>query len=89
MVQGELKEQDFDIRKEAGGKSYTVVKKQYIVPVTRNFLEVQLFWAGKGTCCIPSQGHYGPAISALSATLSILLNYKIKVSTTRTTKDYA
>ncbi|RLM66115.1 putative leucine-rich repeat receptor-like protein kinase family protein [Panicum miliaceum] len=66
---GELKEQDFDIRKEAGGRSYTVVKKQYIVPVTRNFLEVHLFWAGKGTCCVPSQGHYGPAISALSATL--------------------
>ncbi|XP_039821923.1 probable LRR receptor-like serine/threonine-protein kinase At1g56140 isoform X2 [Panicum virgatum] len=69
-VQGELKERDFDIRKEAGRKSYTVVKKQYIVPVTRNFLEVHLFWAGKGTCCIPSQGHYGPAISALSATLT-------------------
>ncbi|KAL6652027.1 hypothetical protein ACP70R_010952 [Stipagrostis hirtigluma subsp. patula] len=67
-VQGERKEQNFDIRKAAGGKSYTAVKKQYIVPVTRNFLEIHLFWAGKGTCCIPSQGYYGPAISALSAT---------------------
>ncbi|RCV35413.1 hypothetical protein SETIT_7G237800v2 [Setaria italica] len=67
-VQGERKEQNFDIRKEAGGKSYTAVKKQYTVPVTRNFLEIHLFWAGKGTCCIPSQGYYGPAISALSAT---------------------
>ncbi|XP_062183983.1 probable LRR receptor-like serine/threonine-protein kinase At1g56130 [Phragmites australis] len=67
-VQGELKEQNFDIRKAAGGKSYTAVKKQYIVPVTRNFLDIHLFWAGKGTCCIPTQGYYGPAISALSAT---------------------
>ncbi|KAJ1272795.1 hypothetical protein BS78_06G228900 [Paspalum vaginatum] len=67
-VQGERKEQNFDIRKAAGGKSYTAVKKQYIVPVTRNFLDIHLFWAGKGTCCIPSQGYYGPAISALSAT---------------------
>ncbi|CAN6240894.1 unnamed protein product [Urochloa humidicola] len=67
-VQGELKEKNFDIRKEAGGKSYTAVKKQYIVPITRNFLEIHLFWAGKGTCCIPNQGYYGPTISALSVT---------------------
>jgi hypothetical protein len=79
LVKGELKKQDFDIRKEAGGRSYSVVKVQCTVPVTRNFLEVHLFWAGKGTCCVPSQGHYGPAISALSATLiSILFNSKPK-----------
>ncbi|KAJ1272792.1 hypothetical protein BS78_06G228600 [Paspalum vaginatum] len=67
-VQGKRKEQNFDIRKAAGGKSYTAVWKKYTVPVTKNFLEIHLFWAGKGTCCIPSQGYYGPAISALSAT---------------------
>ncbi|CAL5025446.1 unnamed protein product [Urochloa decumbens] len=67
-IQGERKEQNFDIRKTAGGKSFTVVKKQYVVPVNKNFLEIHLFWAGKGTCCIPSKGYYGPAISALSAT---------------------
>ncbi|KAM3369483.1 hypothetical protein ACQJBY_017408 [Aegilops geniculata] len=67
-VQGERKEQNFDIRKVAGGKSYTAVRKQYTVPVTKNFLEIHLFWAGKGTCCIPDQGYYGPAISALNAT---------------------
>ncbi|KAK8449635.1 hypothetical protein SEVIR_7G248700v4 [Setaria viridis] len=66
-IQGERKEQNFDIRKEARG-SYAAVQKQYIIPVTRNFLEIHLFWAGKGTCCIPSQGHYGPLISALSVT---------------------
>ncbi|CAO2036500.1 unnamed protein product, partial [Urochloa humidicola] len=67
-VLGERKEKNFDIRKEASGKSYAVVKKEYIVPITRNFLEIHLFWAGKGTCCIPSQGYYGPTISALSVT---------------------
>ncbi|KAG8043492.1 hypothetical protein GUJ93_ZPchr0458g22280 [Zizania palustris] len=67
-VQGERKEQNFDIRKSAGGKSYTAVKKQYTVSVTKNFFEVHLFWAGKGTCCIPTQGYYGPTISALSLT---------------------
>uniref|UniRef100_A0A453QET3 non-specific serine/threonine protein kinase n=1 Tax=Aegilops tauschii subsp. strangulata TaxID=200361 RepID=A0A453QET3_AEGTS len=75
-VQGERKEQNFDIRKAAGGKSFTAVRKQYTVPVTKNFLDIHLFWAGKGTCCIPTQGYYGPAISALSATPSISLDLK-------------
>jgi hypothetical protein len=40
LVQGERKEQNFDIKKaakEAGeaSTSYTAVKKQYIVPVTK------------------------------------------------------
>lgn len=65
-IQGELKEKDFDIKKQANGKSYTVVPKSYIVQITNNFIEIHLFWAGKGTCCVPKQGHYGPAISALS-----------------------
>uniref|UniRef100_A0A0E0KV79 non-specific serine/threonine protein kinase n=1 Tax=Oryza punctata TaxID=4537 RepID=A0A0E0KV79_ORYPU len=73
-VQGERKEQNFDIRKAAGGKSFTVVKKQYVVPVTKNF--VHLFWAGKGTCCIPHQGYYGPAISALSATPNFIPTFR-------------
>nr|CAB3488269.1 unnamed protein product [Digitaria exilis] len=81
---GERKEQNFDIRKAAGGKSYTAVKKQYIVPVTRNFLEIHLFWAGKGTCCIPNQGYYGPAISALSVAPSTPLSYKSSFNTFET-----
>ncbi|XP_071682410.1 probable LRR receptor-like serine/threonine-protein kinase At1g56140 [Lolium perenne] len=67
-LQGERKEQNFDIKKAAGGKSYVAVKKQYFVLVVKNFLEIHLFWAGKGTCCIPTQGYYGPAISAFSVT---------------------
>uniref|UniRef100_A0A0D3GXB4 non-specific serine/threonine protein kinase n=1 Tax=Oryza barthii TaxID=65489 RepID=A0A0D3GXB4_9ORYZ len=65
-IQGELREKDFDIKKQTNGKSYTAVRRQYIVNVTENFMEIHLFWAGKGTCCIPKQGHYGPSISALS-----------------------
>ncbi|CAO2168373.1 unnamed protein product, partial [Urochloa humidicola] len=63
-----LKEKNFDIRKTAGGKSYTAVYKKYNATVSKNFLEIHLFWAGKGTCCIPTQGYYGPMISALSVT---------------------
>ncbi|KAK7857216.1 putative lrr receptor-like serine/threonine-protein kinase [Quercus suber] len=36
--------------------------------VSQNYLEIHLFWAGKGTCCVPAQGTYGPSISAISAT---------------------
>ncbi|KAG2577352.1 hypothetical protein PVAP13_6NG092603 [Panicum virgatum] len=67
-VQGDLKEKNFDIRKTAGGKSYIAVYKKYNATVSKNFLEIHLFWAGKGTCCIPTQGYYGPMISALSVT---------------------
>ncbi|KAG8042849.1 hypothetical protein GUJ93_ZPchr0088g33638 [Zizania palustris] len=67
-VQGALKEKNFDIRKTAGGKSFTAVNKSYTATVVNNFLEIHLFWAGKGTCCIPSVGYNGPMISALSVT---------------------
>ncbi|KAI0495631.1 hypothetical protein KFK09_021934 [Dendrobium nobile] len=65
-IQGMLKEKDFDIRKEAGGKSFTVVLKEYQAPVINNFLEIHLFWAGKGTNFIPTPGYYGQSISAIS-----------------------
>ncbi|KAK9133059.1 hypothetical protein Scep_012587 [Stephania cephalantha] len=66
-VQGKLEYKDFDIRKEAGA-SFRAVQKQVKTLVTANYLEIHLFWAGKGTCCIPAQGTYGPSVSAISAT---------------------
>ncbi|XP_020103077.1 probable LRR receptor-like serine/threonine-protein kinase At1g56130 isoform X3 [Ananas comosus] len=65
-IQGDLKAKDLDVRKEAGGTSFKAVVKTFVAPVTNNFLEIHFFWAGKGTCCIPTQGYYGPFISALS-----------------------
>uniref|UniRef100_A0A0E0DP14 non-specific serine/threonine protein kinase n=1 Tax=Oryza meridionalis TaxID=40149 RepID=A0A0E0DP14_9ORYZ len=68
-IQGALKEKDFDIRKTAGGKSFSVVNKSFMVIVSKNFLEIHLFWAGKGTVDIPTKdNYYGPMISALSVT---------------------
>ncbi|KAL5202615.1 hypothetical protein ABZP36_013567 [Zizania latifolia] len=67
-VQGHLKEKNFDIRKTAGGKSFTTVNRSYTATVSENFLEIHLFWAGKGTYRIPTEGYYGPMISALSVT---------------------
>ncbi|KAJ9691451.1 hypothetical protein PVL29_013583 [Vitis rotundifolia] len=64
-IQGALKEKDFDISKEAGGVQRAIVKK-FNATVSKNYLEIHLLWAGKGTCCIPFEGYYGPSISALS-----------------------
>ncbi|GAU32800.1 hypothetical protein TSUD_152490 [Trifolium subterraneum] len=66
-VQGTLVLKDFDIQREAGGVSYRAVQKQFRSEVKENYLEVHLFWAGKGTCCIPAQGTYGPLIQAINA----------------------
>ncbi|KAM4080598.1 hypothetical protein ACJW30_11G029800 [Castanea mollissima] len=68
-IQGNLVLKDFDIQKDAGGASFVAVQKEYnAVQVSENYLEIHLYWAGKGTCCVPTQGTYGPSISAISAT---------------------
>ncbi|XP_020227245.1 probable LRR receptor-like serine/threonine-protein kinase At1g56140 [Cajanus cajan] len=66
-IQGTRVLKDFDIQKEAGGVSYRAVQKQFRFEVSENYLEIHLFWAGKGTCCIPAQGTYGPLIQAIHA----------------------
>ncbi|KAK7405410.1 hypothetical protein VNO78_06686 [Psophocarpus tetragonolobus] len=66
-IQGNLVLKDFNIKKEAGGKSFSVVQMKFRVEVLENYLEIHFIWAGKGTCCIPTQGTYGPLISAISA----------------------
>nr|XP_018677639.1 PREDICTED: probable LRR receptor-like serine/threonine-protein kinase At1g56140 [Musa acuminata subsp. malaccensis] len=63
-IQGNRVLKDFDIRAEEN--SFTAVTRKFIVPVTDNFLEIHFFWAGKGTCCVPDQGYYGPSVSAIS-----------------------
>ncbi|KAL5577726.1 hypothetical protein UlMin_019425, partial [Ulmus minor] len=65
-IQGSRRVKDFDITKVAGGVEKALVKT-FNVTVTENYLEIHLFWAGKGTCCIPKQGYYGPLIAAVHA----------------------
>ncbi|XP_015163617.1 probable LRR receptor-like serine/threonine-protein kinase At1g56140 [Solanum tuberosum] len=67
-VQGIRQLKDFDIKREAGGRSLAAVQRQFTAQVSDNHLEIHLFWAGKGTCCVPIQSTYGPSISAISAT---------------------
>ncbi|KAK1283741.1 putative LRR receptor-like serine/threonine-protein kinase [Acorus calamus] len=66
-IQGNLVEKDFDIRKEAG-RTFRVVKKDFIASVPNTVLEIHFFWAGKGTYSVPSPSEYGPLISVISAT---------------------
>ncbi|XP_028758203.1 probable LRR receptor-like serine/threonine-protein kinase At1g56130 [Neltuma alba] len=66
-IQGNRVLKDFNIKKEARGPSFRAVQKDFRAHVSENYLEIHLFWAGKGTCCIPDKGTYGPMISAIKA----------------------
>ncbi|KAI3754021.1 hypothetical protein L2E82_26108 [Cichorium intybus] len=67
-IQGNRVFQDFDIKREAGGASFSPVTKEVTVEVMNNYLEVHLFWSGKGTYGLTNQESFGPLISAISAT---------------------
>ncbi|KAF3974719.1 hypothetical protein CMV_001977 [Castanea mollissima] len=67
-IQGNLVSKDFNIQKEAGGVTFRAVQKGFKAQVSENYMEIHLFWAGKGTCCLPSRGTYGPTISAITVT---------------------
>uniref|UniRef100_A0A2P2MWQ0 non-specific serine/threonine protein kinase n=1 Tax=Rhizophora mucronata TaxID=61149 RepID=A0A2P2MWQ0_RHIMU len=67
-VQGNLVLKNFVIQSTVGGISKQAIQRNFTASVKENYLEIHLFWAGKGTCCIPDPGTYGPSISAISAT---------------------
>ncbi|XP_056855507.1 probable LRR receptor-like serine/threonine-protein kinase At1g29720 isoform X2 [Raphanus sativus] len=64
-VQGKLVLSDFNIKEEAKGALKPVIR-ELKANVTDHMLEIQLYWAGKGTTLIPERGNYGPLISAIS-----------------------
>ncbi|KAI3468017.1 hypothetical protein Pfo_024680 [Paulownia fortunei] len=63
-IQGERVLQDFDILNEAGGSKRALIET-FEANVTNMVMDIHLFWAGKGTCCIPLQSTYGPLVSAI------------------------
>ncbi|XP_077253400.1 putative LRR receptor-like serine/threonine-protein kinase At1g56140 [Tasmannia lanceolata] len=87
-IQGGLTQKDFNIRTEAGG-NFMAVQKEFKAQVTENFLEIHLFWAGKGTCCIPNEVTYGPSISAVSITPDFKPSVSNPPPTTTSTKNRA
>jgi hypothetical protein len=71
--------EDFDIKQTAGAVGKPVIKT-FQTHVTNHTLEIQFYWAGRGTRSIPHRGSYGPLISAISVTPSVsccLLNLLI------------
>ncbi|KAF8046438.1 hypothetical protein N665_3695s0001 [Sinapis alba] len=66
-VQGRLVEKNFDIRKTSGDTTVRAVQREYKANVSENYLEIHLFWAGKGSSSVPVLGTFGPLISAVSA----------------------
>ncbi|KAK0596901.1 hypothetical protein LWI29_019992 [Acer saccharum] len=67
LLQGNCVQKDFDIKNEVGGVSKRAVQRLFTARVSENYLEIHLYWAGKGTCCVLVQGTYGPSISGISA----------------------
>ncbi|KAJ6862255.1 LRR receptor-like serine/threonine-protein kinase [Populus alba x Populus x berolinensis] len=63
-IQGEIVLKDFNIKNEAGGSKKALIKT-FEANVTNTIMDIHFFWAGKGTCCIPYQGTYGPLVSAI------------------------
>ena len=62
---------DFNIESESKSAQKPLVKQVSNVSVTNNFLEIRLYWAGKGTTRIPESGVYGPLVSAISVVSGI------------------
>ncbi|KAL7204318.1 hypothetical protein ACSBR2_017399 [Camellia fascicularis] len=85
-IQGNLEWKDFDLRKEAGGASLQPVQKEFKAQVAENYLEIHLFWSGKGTCCVPTQGTYGPSISAISVTSDFIPTVSNNLPTSKKNK---
>ncbi|KAF3794527.1 putative LRR receptor-like serine/threonine-protein kinase [Nymphaea thermarum] len=66
-IQGKLVLKDFNIEEEAGGPGRALIRS-FNANVTSNTIEIQFYWAGKGTISIPNRGVYGPLVSAISVT---------------------
>ncbi|KAM3195076.1 hypothetical protein ACQJBY_071252 [Aegilops geniculata] len=63
-IQDQNIKRDFDITKEAGGFGRpTNITRE--VTVDNSVLKIHLYWGGRGTCCIPYEGAYGPLVSAI------------------------
>ncbi|XXG68630.1 hypothetical protein AAC387_Pa06g1675 [Persea americana] len=85
-IQGSLQVKDFDIKKAAGGVTLKAVGEILTARVSDNYLEIHLLWAGKGTCCIPSPGTYGPAISAIKVTPDFIPSVRPPATSTKNKK---
>ncbi|XP_077251095.1 putative LRR receptor-like serine/threonine-protein kinase At1g53430 [Tasmannia lanceolata] len=66
-IQSQSVLKDFNIEDKAGGPGRGI-RLNFTANVTRNTLEIHLYWAGKGTTALPVRDVYGPLISAITVT---------------------
>ncbi|GAY69081.1 hypothetical protein CUMW_269280, partial [Citrus unshiu] len=71
-IQRELRRKDFNI-KEMARHSNNVTIQNFTASVHEHLLEIELFWAGKGSLYNPPYFH-GPLISAISVTPNFQVN---------------
>jgi len=67
FIQGRMVLENFNIEQSSGAAGKPVIKT-FQTHVTNHTLEIQFYWAGRGTTGIPYRGSYGPLISAISVT---------------------
>ncbi|KAG5235127.1 LRR receptor serine/threonine-protein kinase [Salix suchowensis] len=71
-IQGKRVKQDFNIKEAAKGSNRDITIP-FNTTVINSTLEIQLYWAGRGSTVIPRRGDYGPIISAISVCSGIFL----------------
>uniref|UniRef100_A0ACD5Y2L6 Uncharacterized protein n=1 Tax=Avena sativa TaxID=4498 RepID=A0ACD5Y2L6_AVESA len=77
FIQGEMVLEDFDIEQSAAGTGKLVIKT-FRTYVTNHTLEIQFYWAGRGTTGIPDRGFYGPLISAISVNPNFQIPFAVE-----------
>ncbi|XP_062199974.1 probable LRR receptor-like serine/threonine-protein kinase At1g07650 [Phragmites australis] len=85
FLQGRMVLEDFDIAQSSGAAGKPVIKtfQTYVINHT---LEIQFYWAGRGTTGIPYRGYYGPLISAISVTPNFQLPLAVEPPKTGSSK---
>ncbi|KAH9659129.1 non-specific serine/threonine protein kinase [Citrus sinensis] len=83
-IQSELMRKDFNI-KEVARHSNNVTIQNFTASVHEHLLEIELFWAGKGSLYNPPYFH-GPLISAISVTPMTTVNVRGKSYTLKQVK---
>ncbi|KAK3133141.1 hypothetical protein QOZ80_6AG0532890 [Eleusine coracana subsp. coracana] len=85
FIQGRMVLEDFDIEKSAGGAGKPIIRT-FQTYVRNHTLEVQFYWAGRGTTGIPARGFYGPLISAISVTPNFQIPLAVEPPQTSSSK---
>ena len=70
FTQGVRYLKDFNIVEAANGVGKGIYRDFNNIIVNGSTIDINLYWAGKGTTAIPDRGVYGPLISAITITPS-------------------